>query len=98
MFSDPTLYGATLPHRDVPFVNPLFAQWQQPLPWMYSRFIPPMFPPELMTQSQFNVPYVQPFYGNKLFPQVPYTPFPQNAYGWQGAYNWPQYRWQFPIG
>jgi hypothetical protein len=40
-FNDPTLYGATLPARDVPinvpFMSPYFAQWQaapwQMMPW-----------------------------------------------------------------
>ena len=93
--SDPTLYGATLPHRDVPFVNPFYGQWPQQ-PWStYFRYFPPF--PDFQPQGQFNLPYTQPFYGNKMIPQLPYAPYMPTYYGSLGAYNLPQFRWQFPI-
>jgi hypothetical protein len=106
--SDPTLYGATLPQREFPYVNPFYGQfgqygqygqWQQPWSAFY-RYFPP-FPVDFLPQGQFNLPYTQPFtqpfYGNKMIPQVPYPQYMPSYYGWQGAYNWPQFKFPFPI-
>lgn len=96
---DPTLYGATIPHRELPFMNPYLAQWQnqqtpwptfgQQVPWSaYQKFMPPTLPPTLPPEF---MPPMQQFPGNRFFGQIPYPPFGQNIY------NVPQYKWQMPY-
>jgi hypothetical protein len=107
--TDPTLYGATFPQREIPFMNPFFAQQ---FPWQdYRRFIPPVYqefpeqrfvPPVL--REQYMLPWMQQFYGHKfLDKQLPYTPFMQHGLYNLPQYNLPQYsvpqynKWQFPY-
>lgn len=101
--TEPTLYGTTFPHRELPAMNPFLLQWQQQFPWTgYGRFFPQAMQPEILPQGQFEAPYPQPFYGNKLPTQLGYAPqvppfapqvppfapqVPISAY-WQG-YNFP---------
>ncbi len=98
--NDPTLYGATIPQRELPLVNPFFTQWQQQqqLPWQtFGRFVPPTYQ-EFFPHQQFQLPYTQGFYGNRYINQLPYfTPYMQGYTPYMQGYNLPQARWQFPF-
>jgi len=79
LFNDPTLYGATLPQREIPvnapFANPYLAQWQnlpfQNVQWQnFQKFIPQthgMVPP--VPQGYGMLPPVPQGYG--MIPPVP---------------------------
>ena len=109
--NDPTLYGATIPPREFPLVNPFFTQWQQPqLPWQnFGRFIPPTYQ-EFFPPQQFQLPTMQPFYGKEFLPQLQFPlPTMQPFFGnrivnqlpyftpYMPNFNLPQARWQFPF-
>jgi len=98
--TDPTLYGATLPQRELPvtapYINPFYAQnlpmqampWQG-VPWQSAqRFVPPIF--------QGLQPNIQQFYGQQpnipqLYGQQPVVP---QLYGQQPSM--PQFYGQQP--
>jgi hypothetical protein len=80
-FNDPTLYGATLPQRDLPingpFMSPYFAQWQaapwQMMPWQtyqpwqgYQRYVPSAL-------QHLIAPYIQQALPSYYPPAVPFT-------------------------
>lgn len=97
--TDPTLYGATIPQREIPFVNPFYFTGQQfPL---YGQ----QFPYHMPWQAMQGFPMQQvtgfPWQGFQRYtPQTfqqgynPYftQPFGQVPYG--QYYNYPLYNWQ----
>ena len=56
---DPTLYGATLPQRELPFVPPYFAEWHRQLPWQ--RFVPPVYQREFLPFQKEFMPFQKEF-------------------------------------
>lgn len=99
--NDPTLYGATLPQREIPFVPPFMAnyaapwQWQQnPLPFQHTqRFIPPTYQhgmqPPFFPQVHGQVPQDPAMFGTNI-PQreIPFVPpFMPNYFT---PWNWQQ--------
>ena len=99
--NDPTLYGATLPKRDIPFTSPFFnTPFMQTLPWQgMQRFLPYNqgfgYNMPYLTQGAFyDTPYFQQGFGYN-------TPFVPPFYGSQFVpptmpFNMPFYGAQFP--
>ena len=89
-WTEPTLYGATLPQREFPVAAPYFTQWQnmpmpfygqnlpvQAFPWQSSyRFMPPIYQ---------GHPSIQPFFGQMPYMTNPYLPF---GYGFQKPFTY----------
>ena len=76
--TDPTLYGATIPQREYPFVPPFMTNYFTPWQWQqnllpYQEF-PQIFPPNI---QHGQLPYVPQGYGFQQpfmkFPVVPPT-------------------------
>lgn len=89
--NDPTLYGATLPQRELPFMNPFFISGQQfpYMPWQSMQTFP--------TQQLTGFPW-QGFqrYTPQMF-QPGYAPYFTQPFGFvpYGQYfNHPLYNWQ----
>lgn len=78
-WNDPTLYGATLPQREIPIqATPWFSQWQNvprmmptvPFGQPFGQTMPQQFAPPMVPPVPFNVPF------NFNIPQMGYNAFP----------------------
>jgi hypothetical protein len=110
-WNDPTLYGATLPYRDIappvfnPFTPSAFTPWQT-----IPRFVPPTFgylPQPLMPMAytpNFNPMLVDPRVINPILHTLPINPPfappfvpPFNPMFGQPYAGLPVYNWQRPF-
>lgn len=101
--TDPTLYGATLPQREIPFVNPFFFTGQYPyMPWQTMQGFPMQQVTGFPWQG-FQQGFQQGFPWQGLQRQIPqtfqqgYAPYFTQPYGYVPYgqyYNHPLYNWQ----
>lgn len=90
---DPTLYGTTLPYKDITMQTPWQTPWQAPwTTWQnYQRFIPPFLAQSMGQTTPFsgfgfpgyNVPPVTPPFFNPLFGMGnPFLGMGNSFFGW----------------
>jgi len=109
-WTDPTLYGATLPRRDIPFTPPftppfMNQQFMQHLPWQ--GMIPPFLPFQQNVAQQLpwqgaqrflppqkNFGYNMPFFGQGIGYETPYM---KQDMGYKLPYIPQEFGYKFPF-